>query len=78
MATDEFEVMSLEADEDEHSIEMHLPYIARVMQRQSPGYVINTNLLNQAFFQHFCKNSAAKKTQFLPSVQKLSHFCPKT
>ena len=42
MATDEFEVMSLEADEDEHSIEMHLPYIARVMQRQSPGYVINT------------------------------------
>ena len=37
MATDEFEVMSLEADEDEHSIEMHLPYIARVMQRQSPG-----------------------------------------
>jgi len=33
MATEEFEVMSLEADEDEHSIEMHLPYIARVMQR---------------------------------------------
>lgn len=32
MATEEFEVMSLEADEDEHSIEMHLPYIARVMQ----------------------------------------------
>ena len=32
MATDEFEVMSLEADEDEHSIEMHLPYVARVMQ----------------------------------------------
>ena len=31
MATEEFEVMSLEADEDEHSIEMHLPYIARVM-----------------------------------------------
>lgn len=32
MATGEFEVMSLEADEDEHSIEMHLPYVARVMQ----------------------------------------------
>jgi len=23
------------------------------------------------FFQRFCKNSAAKKTQFLPSAQKL-------
>ena len=27
-----FEVMSMEADEDEHSIEMQLPYIAKVMQ----------------------------------------------
>ena len=25
-----FEVMSMEADEDEHSIEMQLPYIAKV------------------------------------------------
>ena len=32
MSSGEFEVMTLEADEDEHSIEMHLPYIARVMQ----------------------------------------------
>ena len=32
MASGEFEVMSLEADEDEHSIEMHLSYVARVMQ----------------------------------------------
>jgi len=37
MATEEFEVMSLEADEDEHSIEMHLPYIARVMQNAYGG-----------------------------------------
>ena len=53
MATDEFEVMSLEADEDEHSIEMHLPYIARVMQRQSPGYVINNKLSNTSFTHPF-------------------------
>ena len=53
MATDEFEVMSLEADEDEHSIEMHLPYIARVMQRQSPGYAINTKLSNTSFSHPF-------------------------
>lgn len=31
LATGDFEVMTLEADEDEHSIEMHLPYIAKVM-----------------------------------------------
>jgi hypothetical protein len=27
-----FELMSMEADEDEHSIEMQLPYIAKVSQ----------------------------------------------
>ncbi len=32
LSTGEFEVMTLEADEDEHSIEMHLPYVARVME----------------------------------------------
>ena len=30
--TGKFEVMSLEADEDEHSIEMQLPYIAKMME----------------------------------------------
>jgi len=30
--TGAFEVMSLEADEDEHSIEMQLPYLAKVME----------------------------------------------
>ena len=30
LSTGDFEVMSLEADEDEHSIEMHLPYLAKV------------------------------------------------
>jgi predicted class III extradiol MEMO1 family dioxygenase len=32
-ATREFEQMSLETDENEHSIEMHLPYIAKAMER---------------------------------------------
>ena len=31
-ASGDFEVMSLETDEDEHSIEMHLPYVAKVME----------------------------------------------
>lgn len=31
--TDAFETMSTQTDEDEHSIEMHLPYIAKVMER---------------------------------------------
>ena len=30
LSTGNFEVMSLQADEDEHSIEMHLPYLAKV------------------------------------------------
>ena len=34
LSTGDFEVMSLEADEDEHSIEMHLPYLAKVI-----GYI---------------------------------------
>lgn len=34
-ATGQFERMSTSVDEDEHSLEMHLPYIARVMD----GYV---------------------------------------
>lgn len=28
-----FERMSLQTDEDEHSIEMHLPYTAKAMER---------------------------------------------
>ena len=40
MNTGEFEVMTLEADEDEHSIEMHLPFIARVMQNNRDFTVV--------------------------------------
>ncbi|XP_022689490.1 protein MEMO1-like isoform X1 [Varroa jacobsoni] len=32
-----FEEMSLGTDEDEHSIEMHLPYVAKVMERKTNG-----------------------------------------
>jgi len=30
--TGEFEDMSVQADEDEHSIEMHLPYVRKVFE----------------------------------------------
>ena len=33
MQTGQFEVMDINTDEDEHSIEMHLPYVAKVMER---------------------------------------------
>lgn len=33
LETGEFELMDLVTDEDEHSIEMQLPYIAKVMER---------------------------------------------
>ena len=32
-ATELFETMSLQKDEDEHSLEMHLPYVAKLMQK---------------------------------------------
>lgn len=32
-STGQFEEMSLLTDEDEHSIEMHLPFIAKVMEK---------------------------------------------
>jgi len=38
--TGKFEVMSLEADEDEHSIEMQLPYIAKVMAPAAGNFTI--------------------------------------
>ncbi len=41
LATGEFDVMTIEADEDEHSIEMHLPYVARVMEpRREAGFTV--------------------------------------
>lgn len=46
MSTGEFEVMSLDADEDEHSIEMHLPYVAKVMQSKWVLGVIFLSLQN--------------------------------
>ena len=33
-----FERMSLQTDEDEHSIEMHLPYTAKAMERYIDYY----------------------------------------
>lgn len=38
--TGKFEVMSLEADEDEHSIEMQLPYIAKMMEPTRGNFTI--------------------------------------
>ncbi len=32
-ATEQFDFMSMTTDEDEHSLEMQLPYIAKVMER---------------------------------------------
>lgn len=41
-ATGKFELMSLEVDEAEHSMEMHLPYLAKVFQ----GYELIAVLFN--------------------------------
>ena len=39
--TGKFELMSIDADEDEHSIEMQLPYIAKVMK--ADNYLSNSD-----------------------------------
>lgn len=39
-STGQFERMSISVDEDEHSLEMHLPYIARVMEDYKDSFTI--------------------------------------
>ncbi|CAG9790561.1 unnamed protein product [Diatraea saccharalis] len=39
-ATRQFEWMDTQTDEEEHSIEMHLPYIAKVMEEYKTGFTI--------------------------------------
>lgn len=46
--TGQFEWMDLDTDENEHSIEMHLPYIAKVMEKYKLTNV-ETLLLNVHF-----------------------------
>ncbi|KAI9032304.1 cell motility mediator [Hyaloraphidium curvatum] len=40
MKTGEFSVMSISVDEDEHSIEMHLPYVHKIMQGKNGPYTV--------------------------------------
>jgi len=40
LATGEFEMMNVEQDEDEHSIEMHLSYIARIMEPRKGQFTV--------------------------------------
>ena len=35
MATRHFDAMDLKTGEDEHNIEMHLPYTAKIMERRT-------------------------------------------
>ena len=44
MSSGLFDVMSTNTDEDEHSIEMQLPYIAKVMQ-ELVFYIVHSILL---------------------------------
>ncbi len=39
-ATGKFKMMTQQVDEEEHSIEMHLPYIAKVMESQRGKFTI--------------------------------------
>jgi predicted class III extradiol MEMO1 family dioxygenase len=39
-AAGQFDRMSLDVDEDEHSIEMHLPFIAKVMEEYEQFFIL--------------------------------------
>ena len=49
LATKHFDVMDMKTDEDEHSIEMHLPYTAKIMERliQEPASTIPICFVSQ-------------------------------
>ncbi|XP_066279428.1 protein MEMO1-like isoform X2 [Branchiostoma lanceolatum] len=40
LQTGQFEVMDITTDEDEHSIEMHLPYVAKVMESKKDQFTV--------------------------------------
>jgi AmmeMemoRadiSam system protein B len=62
-ATKEFQWMDMKTDEDEHSIEMHLPYIAKVMEDFKDQFtIIPGNTVNY----HCVKFSS--KINFLSSL----------
>ena len=58
IATRYFDVMDLKTDEDEHSIEMHLPYTAKIMERL---------IANVRYCEHLM-------TCFLCPYSKKNHF----
>lgn len=77
-ATGKFERMSMKVDEDEHSIEMQLPYIAKVMQDYKDKFTIvpimvgSLSLEKERHYGHiFAKYLADPKNLFIIS----SDFC---
>ena len=76
LATGEFDFMDLEADEAEHSIEMHLAYIAKVMEGQHftivPVLVGSLNAAREAVYgQIFARYLLQPDNLFVVS----SDFC---
>lgn len=76
--TGQFEEMSLSTDEDEHSIEMHLPYIAKVMESRRGQFTIVPVLvgslsldLERSYGQIFARYLANPDNLFVIS----SDFC---
>ncbi|TPX72250.1 hypothetical protein SpCBS45565_g00544 [Spizellomyces sp. 'palustris'] len=55
-ATGEFSLMSQQVDEDEHSIEMHLPYVYKIFEKKQEPYTIVPILVGAI--------SAEKETKF--------------
>ena len=68
-----FEMMSLSADEDEHSIEMQLPYIAKVMAPARGNFTIVPVMVGS-----LSPSSEAKYGKIFAKYLKVSKYTKKT
>lgn len=63
-ATKEFQWMDMKTDEDEHSIEMHLPYIAKVMEEFKDQFTIVPGISDFFLFIYIILNGIIFLLQF--------------
>lgn len=76
-ATKEFQWMDMKTDEDEHSIEMHLPYVAKIMEDFKDNFTIIpvmigslTPQVEQMYGEIFAKYLADPQNLFVISSGK--------
>ena len=81
MIAGKFEFMSIDADEDEHSIEMQLPYIAKVMEPARGNFTIVPVMVgslspsSEAKYGKIFAKYLKVLIEFSYLFCKMNHFC---